>query len=277
MHAITLEDHGGDIVEKARQASQVSREKAARAAQLGLDEFAAFEATGRAPKTMDVRTLASLLHLNGPKLEAVLHGWVPPAIALNRWRELRQIATSLEGNAVNCYLAWDEVTREAALFDTGWEAAPVFAQIAQNQLTLQHIFITHAHDDHVAALPDLVRKFPRVRVHSCAASAPAEQRNRPQDCTALGGLRITFRATPGHSEDGATYVVGGFPEELPMAAVVGDALFSGSMGRGFQSAPLLKQKVLGQILTLPQPTLLCPGHGPLTSVAVELAHNPFFD
>jgi len=48
------------------------------------------------------------------------------------------------------------------------------------------------------------------------------------------------------------------------------------MGRGFSSWDQARQKVREQILTLPPGTLLCPGHGPLTTVAEEKAHNPFF-
>jgi glyoxylase-like metal-dependent hydrolase (beta-lactamase superfamily II) len=48
------------------------------------------------------------------------------------------------------------------------------------------------------------------------------------------------------------------------------------MGRGFQSTELLKQKVREKILSLPGPTLICPGHGPLTTVEQEKANNPFF-
>ena len=57
---------------------------------------------------------------------------------------------------------------------------------------------------------------------------------------------------------------------------VGDSIFAGSMGRGNQSWELARQKVREQILTLPPDTLVCPGHGPLTTVAEEKEHNPFF-
>jgi glyoxylase-like metal-dependent hydrolase (beta-lactamase superfamily II) len=92
----------------------------------------------------------------------------------------------------------------------------------------------------------------------------------------LGSLRITNRDTPGHAEDGVTYIIGNFPDDVPHLALVGDAIFAGSIGRGNQSWELARQKVREQILTLPPETLLCPGHGPLTTVAEEKAHNPFF-
>jgi glyoxylase-like metal-dependent hydrolase (beta-lactamase superfamily II) len=59
-------------------------------------------------------------------------------------------------------------------------------------------------------------------------------------------------------------------------AVVGDAIFAGSIGRGNQSWELARQKVSEQIFTLPPATLICPGHGPLTTVGEEKANNPFF-
>ena len=61
-----------------------------------------------------------------------------------------------------------------------------------------------------------------------------------------------------------------------IVAVVGDAIFAGSIGRGNQSWDIAKQKVREQILSLPPATLICPGHGPLTTVAEEKEHNPFF-
>ena len=61
-------------------------------------------------------------------------GWLPQTRDLSVWRELRQITTAGTGFKVNCYLIWDEVTREAALFDTGFEAQPIFDQIAEHKL-----------------------------------------------------------------------------------------------------------------------------------------------
>ena len=148
--------------------------------------------------------------------------------------------------------------------------------IEENQLQLRHLFLTHTHEDHIAGLGGIREKFPKVRLHSSAKSAPVEQRNRANDFIHLGSLRITNRDTPGHAEDGVTYVVGNWSEDAPHVAIVGDAIFAGSIGRGFQSWALAKQKIREQIFTLPAETLICPGHGPFTTVAEEKAHNPFF-
>jgi glyoxylase-like metal-dependent hydrolase (beta-lactamase superfamily II) len=128
----------------------------------------------------------------------------------------------------------------------------------------------------VGALPQIRAAFPKARLHSGSPSAPVDQRNKPNECVQLGSLRITHRATPGHAEDGVTYLAGNWPEDAPHAAIVGDALFAGSIGRGNQSWDLAKEKIREQILLLPPGTLICPGHGPLTTVAEERTHNPFF-
>jgi hydroxyacylglutathione hydrolase len=274
---MNLEDHVGDIVRKARAMSNVEIGTAAGAAGMTESEFAGFEETGRASRPAKLEALAPLLGLHPDKLQAVAAGWTPAGKELGAWRELRCVNTESGGMAVNCYLIWDEVTREAALFDTGWDARPLFDLITGQQLLLRHLFITHGHADHIAALDAVRRQYPKVRLHRGSPQAAVDQRNRANDFIHLGSLRITNRDTPGHAEDGTTYVVGNWPDDAPHVAIVGDALFAGSIGRGNQSWELAKQKVRDQILSLPLDTLLCPGHGPLTTVGEERAHNPFFD
>jgi len=273
---VPLEDHAGDIVRKARAMSQVSPPTAAAAAGLSEAELAAFEETGQCARKINFIALAKILSLHPQKLEAIANGWLPVATDLHRWRSLRAFSTTGEGLTVNCYLVWDDATRAAALFDTGLEAAPVVAAIAAEGLVLQHIFITHAHWDHVEALPEIRAAFPAAHLHSSSKNAPAKQRNQSGETIPLGGLRITHRETPGHAEDGVTYLIGGWPDAAPPVAVVGDAIFAGSIGRGNQSWDLARAQVRTEILSLPVATLLCPGHGPLTTVAEEQAHNPFF-
>jgi glyoxylase-like metal-dependent hydrolase (beta-lactamase superfamily II) len=255
--------------------SKVSTEAAARAAGVTLDQLESLEESGRPPQNLNCSGLARLIGLDGAKLESVAKGWLPAPKDLSTWRELRCITTDA-GMAVNCYLIWDEVSKEAALFDTGWKSEPVEQIIGENQLQLRHVFITHTHEDHIAALEDVRKAFPKARLHFSSKSAPVDQRNRPNDFIHLGSLRITHRDTPGHAEDGTTYIVGTWPEDAPHVAIVGDAIFAGSIGRGNQSWDLARQKVREQVLTLPPETLICPGHGPLTTVAEEKAHNPFF-
>jgi glyoxylase-like metal-dependent hydrolase (beta-lactamase superfamily II) len=70
-----------------------------------------------------------------------------------------------------------------------------------------------------------------------------------------------------------TFVVRGLARPV---AIVGDSLFAGSMGGGNVSYQDAIQNNLEKILILPDNTVLCPGHGPLTTVGEEKRHNPFF-
>jgi glyoxylase-like metal-dependent hydrolase (beta-lactamase superfamily II) len=273
---MTLEDHLGDILRKARAMSGVSSSAAAAAAGISEAELAAVEQSGQAVKKINFAALGKILGLNPRKLEGIANGWLPAPKDLSAWRELRVFTTAGEGLTVNCYLVWDEVTRDAALFDTGLDAQPILDCVAENSLQLRHIFITHSHWDHVEALPKFREAFPKVRLHSGSKSAPVDQRNKPSEIVHLGGLRVTHRETPGHAEDGVTYLAGNWQEDAPHVAFVGDAIFAGSMGNGNGAWELARQKVREQILSLPPATLLCPGHGPLTTVAEEKEHNPFF-
>lgn len=273
---MNLEDHLGDILGKARVSANVSVADAARAAGLTESEYSTLEETGRCSTEVDFGGIGRCLGLDATKLERIKDGWLPRPPDLTQWRELRQITTRDSRMNVNCYLVWDEVTREAALFDTGFDAAPILKLIDDNRLQLTHLFITHTHGDHVAALGPIRERFPKVKLHSNSKNAPPEQRNRPNDFIHVGNFRVTNRDTPGHAEDGVTYVVGNFPEDAPNAAIVGDALFAGSMGGARQNADLAKRKIREQILSLPDATLVCPGHGPLTTVGQEKENNPFF-
>jgi len=273
---MNLEDHLGDVVRKARAMGNVSADAAARAAGISAGELSALEESGTPPAQINFAALAMAVGLNGKKLEELAQGWRPAEKDLSLWRELRVFTTTDDGILVNCFLVWDEVSREAALFDTGWDATAPLKAIEENSLQLRHMFLTHSHPDHIGDLGRVREAYPKVRVHSGSKNAPPEQRIRGNDFIMLGSLRVTNRDTPGHADDGVTYLVGNWPEDAPHVAMVGDAIFSASMGNGNGKWDLARQKVRDQILSLPPDTLICPGHGPLTTVAEEKAHNPFF-
>jgi len=268
-----LEDHPGDIVAKAREAAGLSIKDAAVIAGISSAELEDFERTGH--KTQ-LSGLATKVGLNPEKFARIAAGWLPELRDLSTWCELRQITTTREGLTVHCYLVWDEVSREGALFDTGWDAGPILTMVAENSINLRHLFLTHTHEDHIAAMGALREKLPKLLLHTNSKNAPPQHRNRANDFIHLGNLRITNRETPGHAEDGVVYVIGNWPEDAPHVAIIGDTLFAGSLARGLQSTELLKQKVRDQIFSLPSDTLLCPGHGPLTTVGEEKEYNPFF-
>lgn len=271
-----LEDHLGDIIRKARAMRGVPATAAAAAAGLTGAEFAAFEQSGATGRKFNLAGLARALGFDEAKLDAIAAGWAPLPQNLARWRRLEVISSTSESNTVNCYLVWDEPSAKAALFDAGWDARPIFDALELNRLKLTHIFITHMHNDHVAALEQIRRRFPQAQLHSGIESARTDHPVNPGAQIELGQLRISVRPTPGHADEALSYIVVNWPDNAPPVAIVGDAIFAGSIGWGFKSWELSLRSVTEQILSLPNDTLICPGHGPPTTVAQEKAHNPFF-
>lgn len=211
----------------------------------------------RAPDRAEILQIAAALKLDGKKLAGIaLDDWTPTPKDTSHWGHIAMISSDYGSGIVNCYLQWDD-DRNAALFDTGVDADAVLRIIASEKLNLAGIFITHGHGDHVEALPEIQRKHPRAPVR--------------YESTPVGQLSVTAVKTPGHSADGITYVVRAGP-----VAYVGDSLFAGSVGGANHSYEGLLRNVRDHILSLPDDTLLCPGHGPLTTVAEEKSHNPFF-
>jgi glyoxylase-like metal-dependent hydrolase (beta-lactamase superfamily II) len=89
----------------------------------------------------------------------------------------------------------------------------------------------------------------------------------------LGEIAIKTLSTWGHSPGQTTYYITGLPRPL---AIVGDSLFAGSIGGSPTHFAEQKRHDVEKILSLPRDTVLACGHGPLTSVAQEKLHNPFF-
>ena len=273
---MNLEDSLGDILRKARVSNHVTPEAAAAAAELGVPEYEHLEETGVPPTGTRFDALGTLLTLSGSRLAGLAHGWRPAPVDLTLWQGLEIITTAGEGMTVNAYLAWDPATREAALFDTGFEAEPVEELLQRHALRLSHIFITHSHPDHVAALGPIRKRHPSARVHSGSSKVPPDQRVIPDAVVEVGTLRVANRATPGHAEDGVTFVITGWSGDPPAVAVVGDAIFAGSMGGARNELPLARARVREMVLSMANDTLLCPGHGPMTTVGQEKLHNPWF-
>ncbi|NBQ03430.1 MAG: hypothetical protein EBU27_09540 [Opitutae bacterium] len=86
-------------------------------------------------------------------------------------------------------------------------------------------------------------------------------------------LSLNTLHTHGHALGGMTYVIDGLDRPI---AIVGDAIFAGSMGGGMVSYTDALRTNREKIMTLRDDAVLCPGHGPLTTVGEEKKNNPFF-
>jgi hydroxyacylglutathione hydrolase len=265
---IPLEDLFEDIIGKAQRGLKLSDEEVAAKAGLASSTLKRLR-TGSGTR-VEVDALARALELMPePLWESFQRGWEPEPVSVDG---LEQVNTDMLGFTVNTYLAWDPSSRSGALFDAGIELATLLAIRDSRNLKLESIFITHTHEDHVAALKEIAAKTgarvfgPSLEPVSGATSV--QEGNRFE----IGKLKVEAMLTNGHSPGGISYVIEGL--SVPVA-VVGDSLFAGSMGGAPNAYALALTNNREKLMTLPADTVLCPGHGPVTTVGEERQHNPF--
>ncbi len=269
MLKIPLEDNYTDVLGKAMKGLHLDDLALAQQSGVGIPELQTLR--GGEYSSNVASKIAPVLGLNVNALtELAQKHYVPATVTLEG---LAQFNTPFEDMTVNAYLVWDPASREAAVFDTGADVTSLLAEAHSRGLAVKHIFITHTHGDHIFDL-DRLRERTGAAVWS-GDLEPVEGSHifHAGQCWQLGALKVESRLTWGHSPGGITYVVSGLSRPV---AIVGDSIFAGSMGGGKVSYPDALKNNLEQILTLPSSTVLCPGHGPLTSVAEEQKHNPFF-
>lgn len=272
MPRIPLEDNFDDVINKAQRGWQIADADLARRAEVSPADLAALK-SGR-PIDPALRRVARHLRLSPDALEELAHKrWYPeqPVFA----RGFAAFNTAYDDMTVNSYLVWDPRERVAAAFDTGATAQGMLDVIHAEGLTLRYIFLTHTHEDHVADLPRLADETGAEVWASELEPAPLPGAKvfKENAHFHLGVIAIKTLFTFGHSPGLTTYFVTGLSRPL---AIVGDAVFSASMGGSVQHFPEQYRNNRQKILTLPRDTVLACGHGPLTTLAQEKQHNPFF-
>ena len=142
----------------------------------------------------------------------------------------------------NAYVVAGEPGGEAVFVDSGAPLEPLLAFVERERLTPTHLLVTHGHADHVAGNEELVRRF-GLEVTTGAVEA--------------AGLRFEALATPGHSDDGVSFVGGG-------VCFTGDTLFRDAVGGG--PAGPVRSSVMDVLMALPPETRVLPGHTDETTV-----------
>lgn len=193
--------------------------------------------------------------------------------------------------AVNNYLVHGDGSSKALLIDAGDEPEVILKKIDALKLELVYLINTHGHGDHIAGnetilhktgakllVPELDNDYLTDPARNLSAlfgfelTSPAAYRLlREGEIVELDTLRFQVLHTPGHTPGHISLFCDGH-------AFVGDVIFQGSIGRTdlpFASGPQLIETIRNKIYTLPENTVLYPGHGPNTTVREEKHTNPF--
>jgi hydroxyacylglutathione hydrolase len=272
MPRLMLEDNYTDVIGKAQRGLQITDEQLAGLAEVSRADLATTKA-GR-PIDAVIRRVARHLKLSPDALEDLAHDrWFPEQARYRRG--FAMFSTEFEGMRVNSYLIWDPRERIAAVFDTGANCDELLDVVRAEKLQVHYIFLTHTHDDHVADLPKLAAATgAQVWASELEPSdLPGARTFKENAHFHVGEIAIKTLSTWGHSPGQTTFYVTGLGRPL---AIVGDSLFAGSMGGSATHYLEQYRNDRQKIFSLPRDTVLACGHGPLTSVAQELIHNPFF-
>ena len=267
--AIPLEDKFNDIVGKAMRGLQLSDSQVAQKS--GADAAAIHSLRDGQWNEATARKVAPALNLSADALAASGNeSWAPKPVSIDG---LAQFNTPYEDMTVNAYLVWDPKTGEAIAFDTGADCSGMLDLVAQKKLSVKYVLLTHTHGDHIFDLDRLKEKTGAPAYVGEREPIEGAESFAAGRTWTIGSLKVESRLTWGHSKGGITFVVTGLAQPV---AVVGDAVFAGSMGGGGVSYADALGTNKKEILSLPDNTIIAPGHGPLTTVGEEKAHNPFF-
>lgn len=199
----------------------------------------------------------------------------------------------------NCYVVrkGGEST-DCVIIDTALDPDGVIDHLKSNNLNPVAVLLTHGHADHIAAIPDLKKHYPSMKVVIDKADAPmllcpiknlsmigslniktepADVELDAQDKVEFAGITFDIIHTPGHTPGGIC-----FYNAENKVLFAGDTIFAGSVGRtdfpGYDQQKAFEQLITNiktKLATLPPETKIYSGHGPQTTVRNELKHNPF--
>jgi hydroxyacylglutathione hydrolase len=196
----------------------------------------------------------------------------------------------------NSYLAWRDDERTCLVFDPGLEPDLIFEELDRRQLRPAAILNTHGHADHIAGNAAMKERWPDcplvIGEHETdklsdpignlsgifgtpLVSPAADETVRDGQQYSVGGFEFLVREIPGHSSGHVVFIS---QVDRPMIVFGGDILMAGSVGRtDFPDGDFdaLAQGIREKLYTLPDDTVVYPGHGEPTTIGHEKVTNPF--
>ena len=196
----------------------------------------------------------------------------------------------------NAYVAQLRDRTDCVVIDPGLEPEKIVRHLEKAGLTPTAILITHGHSDHIGGNAAIKKRWPHCLLVIGAddapklgdpwlnlsagfgtplVSPPADLTVNDGDTYDAAGFEWQVRSIPGHTTGHVVYLWEG---QEPPVVMVGDVIFAGSIGRTDFPDGDQRQLVLGirsKLFTLPDATILLPGHGTPTTVGAEKRGNPF--
>jgi hydroxyacylglutathione hydrolase len=273
---LPLEDTFGDILRKAMRGTGFDTARLAGASGVPAPAIAKWLKDDGAASDDEARALATVLRLDGGKLaDSAAQRWYPPSVERSDVRRHSQLPQPSNG-----YVFFLPSGRVCALVDPAGVAENLLRILRDGDCHLQYILITHKHADHCDATADVSKVFPLAQivmhaldVHAIGPLAGKATLLRDGESLPFGeASTIRMLHTPGHTDGSSCYI---FNDAL----FSGDTLFAASVGGAYGDASTyddILNSVRSKLFTLPQDTVVMPGHGPPTTIALEKEHNPFF-
>ncbi|MEX2141973.1 MAG: MBL fold metallo-hydrolase [Pirellulales bacterium] len=196
----------------------------------------------------------------------------------------------------NSYIAWREGQGDCLVLDPGFEPDLILAAVERHNLRPVVILNTHGHSDHIAGNAAMKERWPEcplvIGIHEtdklsdpmqnlsglfglALTSPPADQTLAEGDQYSVAGFEFLVREIPGHSSGHVVFIS---QKDTPPVVFGGDVLFAGGIGRtDFPDGNFdqLAQGIRQKLYTLPDDTIVYPGHGEPTTIGHEKRTNPF--
>jgi hydroxyacylglutathione hydrolase len=273
---LPLEDTFGDVLRKAMRGNGIDSTQLAHASGIDASTIARWLKDAGVADEGQARAVARALRLDPAKLSEVALGrWYPPAVDLPDVRHHPQAPHPSNG-----YVFFLDGGRRAALVDPAGVPQNLLRVLRDGDYHLQYILITHKHADHCDATADVAAAFPAAHIvmheldaHAIGPLAAKALAVTDGDDLPFGDeVRLRMLHTPGHTDGSSCYL-------FKSTVFTGDTLFASSVGGAYGDVSTyadILNSVRSKIFTLPEDTVVMPGHGPPTTVVLEKAHNPFF-